>query len=182
MKITFVVFDDQMVNVVFDLNGQMRVEGTLELPTTWKQVKACAEDLSGISDDSVKLLLYGREITDFEIQAEIVEGDEILMTWNLCGSHPIHCAAAFGNLLAVRRWISAGTAVDLRDKSGCTPLLRAVFNGYTNGLVRELILCGADVHAKDRYQQTPLSVAFNRANLTELVNALRERGDAPSIP
>jgi ankyrin repeat protein len=71
----------------------------------------------------------------------------------------IHFAAMFGNLEAVKQYITAGADVNaIDDDEGMTPLILAAANGHKE-IVVLLITEGADVNAKDKYGRTPLLMA-----------------------
>jgi ankyrin repeat protein len=58
-----------------------------------------------------------------------------------------HVAAALGDVEEVRKFLADGADVDLPDKQGWPPLVRAVRNGHT-AVVKELIDAGAAVNAR----------------------------------
>ena len=66
--------------------------------------------------------------------------------------------AARNDSAAVRRLLSQGVKVDVRDEDGRTPLLLAVRHSQLE-VARVLIEAGADVNAQDKMQDSPLLFA-----------------------
>lgn len=69
-------------------------------------------------------------------------------------AHPLHAAAAHGELAAVQRLLLAGARIDARDASGATALLVAT-RANQAAVARVLIEAGADVNAKDQISDSP---------------------------
>ena len=97
---------------------------------------------------------------------------------------PIHDAAVFGNIEAVKKHLAAGADVNAKNENGETPLHLAP----TPPIVELLIAEGADVNAKSRSGLTSLHLAAigNQKKIAELliaagadVNAKDEDGGTP---
>lgn len=101
------------------------------------------------------------------------------------GSRPVDDDSALHVLAAGTHWwqaaeglpylLSKGASLELRDKAGRTPLLRAVERGGSTGrrAARVLVEAGADVNAVDNLGRSCLAVAGSD---TELVKLLLDRG------
>ena len=63
----------------------------------------------------------------------------------------LHVAARKGNIEAVKQHLTAGADVNVKHKSGTTPLDEATVRGYKE-VVELLIAEGADVNAKNKYE------------------------------
>lgn len=70
----------------------------------------------------------------------------------------LHKAAAAGDVAAIEREARAGSAVDLRDGHGRTPLHVAVFAQQPDA-VRALIRLGADANALEAQKYDPVTIA-----------------------
>ena len=97
---------------------------------------------------------------------------------------PIHDAAVFGNIEAVKKHLAAGADVNAKDENGETPLHLAP----TKEIVELLIAEGADVNAKSRSGHTSLHSAAQGGHkeIAELliaagtdVNAKNNNGETP---
>ena len=71
------------------------------------------------------------------------------------GGSPLHTAAVFGHLEAVRALVQAGANVNARNNDGASPLLVAAFFCRTE-IVQHLLAHGADKLAKDNAGKTAL--------------------------
>lgn len=86
-----------------------------------------AAEMIGIYDHALRLFFQGVIISETEELHTLVDGDHIDARWTLIsGNHPLHYAAANNNLLAVQRWVSSGTPVDIRNDHQTTPLYDAM--------------------------------------------------------
>jgi len=86
-------------------------------------------------------------------------------------------AAKQGDLSTVRAVLAAGTAPDLRDKDGRTPLHWAALGGHTE-VVQLLLGAGAEVDARERdryYGRTPLHLAAQGGH-TDVIQLLLKAG------
>lgn len=80
---------------------------------------------------------------------------------------PLHWAAAFGQVSAVRELLQAGVDVDAANAKGDTPLRDAAAAGHV-AVVRELVSAGADPSLKNKKGSSPIDVATS----DELLGAL----------
>ncbi len=83
-------------------------------------------------------------------------------------------AAARGDAAAVRRLLSAGAAVDIRNNNGETPLLLAVAENRLDAAVA-LIDAGADINLQARNLDSPWLLAGARGQ-TEMLRRMIPRG------
>ena len=74
------------------------------------------------------------------------------------GWTPLHCAAGYGNIDAVKVLLEAGAGVDTRTDFFSTPLHLAAMDGHDDA-ARILLEAGASVDAKDAAGGTPLHIA-----------------------
>jgi formylglycine-generating enzyme required for sulfatase activity len=86
-------------------------------------------------------------------------------------------AAEQGNAEVVKRLLSAGANVNVRDPDGWTPLLRAAVGGHL-AVAKIFIEAGADVNAANPDGNTPLMGAALAGN-KELVQLLLQKGAKP---
>jgi ankyrin repeat protein len=84
-------------------------------------------------------------------------------------------AADENDVSEVRRLLSVGADVNVKDGGGRTPLHWASTNGHVQ-VLKELVEHGADIEAKDRYGDTPLHKAAINDRLA-VVNELLSPGD-----
>jgi len=91
----------------------------------------------------------------------------------------IHQAALDGQLDQVKRLLSEGFDIDLKDADGRTPLMYASFNGHKE-IIKLLIEKGANVNLGDRYGRTALMMASSGSN-TESVKLLLDNYADPNI-
>ena len=89
-------------------------------------------------------------------------------------SHPLHEAAADGDIEQVKLLISQNANLDVRDNRGGTPLHVATRSGRKD-IVELLIAKGADVNVRTKGGRTPLDLA-KRRGYTEIIELLREHG------
>lgn|GEM_PF-2622815 len=82
---------------------------------------------------------------------------------NRQGESPLHMAAKLDEypFSLVKDLIKAGADTNLQDKSGNTPLHTAALKGY-NQLIRLLLDTGANPHARDEVNRTPMDLARRR--------------------
>ena len=89
-------------------------------------------------------------------------------------NHPIHLAAARGDLAEVQSLIiEHPRSMELRDERDCTPLLIAAERGHTE-MVEWLLDQGADPEAQDKYRQDALYGASYWGH-TAIVSVLLDR-------
>jgi ankyrin repeat protein len=84
-----------------------------------------------------------------------------------------------GDIAAVQRMLTSGTAVDIRDAEGCTLLMLAAHSGNLP-MVQALIEAGADVNAQDELGWAALiKAAFNaelKKGFADVVQVLIDSG------
>jgi ankyrin repeat protein len=81
------------------------------------------------------------------------------------GWTPLHFAAQASSSAAAEALLAAGARTDLRDSHGNTPLFRAVFSyAGDGGVISALRAAGADPHAKNLSDVSPVSLARAIAN------------------
>ncbi|BAE50499.1 ankyrin repeat domain-containing protein [Paramagnetospirillum magneticum] len=88
---------------------------------------------------------------------------------------PLHRAAYDGDVVAVRRMLAAGTAVDARNDQGVTALMAAAGAGQL-ATISALLDAGADPNSRNIRGNTPL--IFATVSSGETVNLLLGRGAA----
>jgi protein-disulfide isomerase len=86
----------------------------------------------------------------------------------------LHALIRAGDVQAVREWLTAGAAIDVRDSWGRTPLIVALQQGKTT-IAELLIERGANIAITDAWGRTPLLVATQLKN-TAAVRLLLSRG------
>ena len=91
----------------------------------------------------------------------------------------IHQAALDGQLDQVKRLLSEGFDIDLKDADGRTPLMYASFNGHKE-IIKLLIEKGANVNLGDRYGRTALMMASS-GPYSESVRLLLDNYADPNI-
>ncbi|OJJ58826.1 hypothetical protein ASPSYDRAFT_121500, partial [Aspergillus sydowii CBS 593.65] len=75
-----------------------------------------------------------------------------------------------GYLAIVHLLLDAGAQINTADKNGCTPLMLAVLKNH-DGLLRQLVQRGADIHMENKRGRTTLSFAAS-AGLDQIVQYL----------
>ena len=81
------------------------------------------------------------------------------------GWSPLHFAAQASSGVVTKSLLAAGATADLRDSNGNTPLFRAVFSyDGDGGAISALLAAGADPHAKNQSDVSPVSLARTIAN------------------
>ena len=102
----------------------------------------------------------------------IVLPDKLSVKWEERGKHPIHWAAGFGKLDALRSWIQNGTPLNMSSIWLYTPLMYACRNGHLD-IIRELIKCGVDVNYETKGKipprKTDLTQDYDRHNIPLLL-------------
>jgi ankyrin repeat protein len=94
---------------------------------------------------------------------------------NKYGDFPIHLAAAYGHLDIVEWLIDSGSAVDIRNNMGSTPLINSSWGGHCN-LARMLLNRAADVNAKaEKADNRSVVHSATFSGNAELVELLLER-------
>jgi ankyrin repeat protein len=74
---------------------------------------------------------------------ELEDDDDVMceINRNSCHHHPLLCAAGFGNVEAIRSWITSGADVDVKSEFEDTPLLSASFH-IEDKCIKELLHLG----------------------------------------
>jgi ankyrin repeat protein len=88
-------------------------------------------------------------------KCELEEGDDVFCDWELCGTHPLHCAAIDGNIKAIQSWLASGADINMVNKDGMTSLMSACLN-LKEECVVELLRLGANVQMEDDDGETVL--------------------------
>jgi ankyrin repeat protein len=91
---------------------------------------------------------------------------------------PLHYAALYGSLDAVRILLAAGGDPNARNKSQITPLIYAA---YSFEKTRLLVEKGGDVNAKASDGSTPLWVATSVSHNGETIRYLLDKGADPKV-
>ncbi|XP_015777362.1 PREDICTED: uncharacterized protein LOC107355329 isoform X6 [Acropora digitifera] len=91
----------------------------------------------------------------------------------------LHKASVNGEYEEVKKYLSSGCAVDVKDQFLLTPLHLACWYGHES-VVKLLLQHGADVNATDRFQFTPLHKA-ERRNYQSIVKLLLNHKARPTF-
>lgn len=115
----------------------------------------------------------------FSINNEIVtQTDDFKQALDVINNKPIDLfqLAKTGAPKELEKALTSGIDVNIRDKFGYTPLLRAITkNRFDN--VKFLVLNGADIHLKENLGFDALNTAiYSRSNNFELIKFLFEKG------
>jgi len=76
----------------------------------------------------------------------------------------------------IKRLISEGADVNVKDSSGMTPLMNVIMCGSNPEALSALIKAGADVNARDRNMSTPLALMMFYGREPEDMAVLIEAG------
>jgi uncharacterized protein len=99
-----------------------------------------------------------------------------LAAWRkLTQSFTLMGAAMNGRPDIVRKVLGKGTDVNVKTKSGLTPLLAAIKHNGNAETVRVLLNGGADVTVKDENGQTALKIASKRGRV-DIIELLKTAG------
>ncbi|MDS1141196.1 ankyrin repeat domain-containing protein [Pusillimonas sp. SM2304] len=93
--------------------------------------------------------------------------------------YPLHAAAEYNDVNAVKQLLSEGAKIEARDASGSTALLAATRANAVDA-ARALINAGADVNAKDRINDSAYLYAGARGHLDILKMTLSHNADLQS--
>jgi ankyrin repeat protein len=116
----------------------------------------------------------GVEMQDLDLIEYLLKQGGCLETWNAEGETPVHLAVRkvlIGPLNKMLRWQTPSHVVDVRDRSGRTPLHLAVMGQWSEG-VSLLLEVGADVKALTSRNETVLHLAADRGNSTMMEELL----------
>ena len=98
---------------------------------------------------------------------------------NMMNDFPLHRAAANDEVVAIKKLLFEGMAIDARDGSGATALLVATHANRVRA-AQALIEAGADVNAKDRINDSPYLYAGARGHHDILILTLANGADLKS--
>lgn len=119
------------------------------------------------------------QVGNAKITKELIEHGVDMYSRDRDGSTALHLAARHANSEVVKYFIGLGMDVDVRDNIDRTPLIRATDNSLNweeaFATIELLISSGADVKARDRNGQSPLSVLSVAGN-EKIDQLLRDRG------
>jgi ankyrin repeat protein len=88
---------------------------------------------------------------------------EGVLSRNLVGDTPLHCAVLYQQPLAVCSLIEAHAPLDAAGEFGFTPLHCAAYRGYTE-IARTLLQAGANPNAVSSWGETPAQLAAARGH------------------
>ncbi|XP_015765549.1 PREDICTED: uncharacterized protein LOC107344415 isoform X2 [Acropora digitifera] len=128
------------------------------------QGTASTNGMATAADDEIK-----QENTDWMIRMEKASTSR----------SALHKASVDGQYEKVKKYLSSGCAVDVKDEFSLTPLHLACWYGE-EAIVKLLLEHGADVNATDRFQFTPLHKA-ERRNHHSIVKLLLEHKARPTL-
>lgn len=138
------------------------------------------------ADDLVPLLLGPRALDAAEAAAmgdvaaldtALTHDKESLARRTADGWTPLHLACFFGREGAAALLIDVGAPLDAlsTNSTGNTPLHAAIAGASVHGIVKRLVMAGADVTALGERQITPLHIAASRGD-EALCELLLSRG------
>lgn len=115
-----------------------------------------------------------------ELDVILDEHPERISARDALGETPLHKAARYGELEAIRLLVERGADVAAREKVGGTPLHLAAVFGHARAVTR-LVELGADMEAKDDSGCTPLAMAV-MGGYEDVVAALERAGADTTTP
>lgn len=143
------VVDKMVTRQIFvNVGGLWRTSVELKEDTKWWSAKQKIAEKTGIPEYYQKLASV--DITNFDTnfnKCELTEGEEVYCDYELGNKlHPLHFAAASGNIEAIQSWVAIGADINVKDKQGRTPLMHAC--RYLNeesiiNLLRNNVVCNA---------------------------------------
>ena len=137
-----------------NVGGLWRTPIELKEEATWYDLKIEIGKVTGIPSDFQKL-----EPNDNDNKkCKLEEGDDVFCDWKLLlnGYHPLHYAAATGNIKAIHSWLTSGADINVANKNGTTPLMFACATPEKECCVAELLRLGANANAIDATGNTAL--------------------------
>jgi len=160
-----------------NVGGLWRTSVELKEEATWYDLKTEIDKVTGIGEHWQKLEPDGKD----DKKCELEEGDDVFCDWELCKDHPLHCAAFFGNIEAIRSWLASGADVNVINDVGRTPLMFACSN-LKEECMMELLRLGSNVHMIDNYGDNILHcVAYiNLKNMERIAKTLIKAGCNPT--
>ncbi|XP_054713849.1 serine/threonine-protein phosphatase 6 regulatory ankyrin repeat subunit B-like [Uloborus diversus] len=112
---------------------------------------------------------YGEKVAQL-----LLDSDSAINFRDRKGRTPLHWAAQYGKVAAVRKLLRAGAIASLQDRSGSTPLHLALRQERTDAAA-VLVDHGGKIDIRDRYRMTPLHWAADTGK-TVLVRKLLDAG------
>eukprot|EP01084_Bolivina_argentea_P027755 51561_1 len=116
-----------------------------------------------VDTDGRTLLYYAcREVDDMELFELFFKANpNLINTKDNSGDTPLHCAAAYVNIGAIKYLVNHNANVNEMNNDKQTPIIRAAeFNRPTWGdVIKYLIQCGAEIYRKDIYGKSVLYFA-----------------------
>jgi ankyrin repeat protein len=111
-----------------------------------------------------------------ELLGELLDSGDDIAAWSADGFSPLHLAAFFGRVAAVRLLLERGAPVGRASRNGLkvTPLHSAAA-GHHAGIGALLLAAGADPNARESGGYSPLHAAAQNGDLP-LVRALLDHG------
>lgn len=108
-------------------------------------------------------------------------GANVNLAHKVSGKTALHCAANFGNQIAVRILLNHGANVDAKDKGQSTPLMCCAAFAGNSRVIQELLSRNATIEATSRYGQTALHFAVEEDQVENatvlLLNGARQLDD-----
>ncbi|XP_015772601.1 PREDICTED: ankyrin-1-like isoform X2 [Acropora digitifera] len=126
-----------------------------------------------------------RENTDWLIRPEMARVKQENTDWMIkmekarASRSALHTASINGQYVEVKKYLSSGYAVDVKDQFLLTPLHLACWYGQES-VVKLLLEYGADVNATDKFQFTSLHKA-ERRNHESIVKLLLDHNARPTL-
>ncbi|XP_015768952.1 PREDICTED: ankyrin-3-like isoform X3 [Acropora digitifera] len=163
--------------VTDEMKRRLNLE-TINLKTTIEEENYlnCRKVLMDCSGEAERTLFSQQGVLDQE--ASMIEKATVGSEEEASRS-ALHKAAVNGQYEEVKRHLSSGCAVDVKDQFLLTPLHLACWYGQES-VVQLLLQHGADVNATDKFQFTPLHKA-ERRNHHSIVKLLMEHKAIPTL-
>lgn len=144
----------------YDLSGKNSAEGR-------ELVSLIIKIASTSSDEIPELSMVIRNISS--------RGGDFNRSQNETGATPLHIAAGMENGILLKALLDAGLPVVAPSHSGSTALHKAVIKGCLNN-VKLLLVAGADPGAEDSLSNSPLHLAAQVNDQSEITSLLLEAG------
>jgi ankyrin repeat protein len=147
-----------------NVGGLWRTSVELKEEAKWRHLKIEIEKVTSIPSYCQKLSPDDKNSKKCELE----EGDDVFCDWKLSyGGHPLHHAAYFGNIEAIRSWLASGADVNVANIYEQTPLMQASVS-LEEECVMELLRLGANVQIKDDDDNTALFYVVHNHNLEKM--------------
>ena len=147
-----------------NVRGLWRTSIELKEEATWYDLKIEIGKVTGIPLDFQKL-----EPNDYDNKkCKLEEGDDVFCDLILLpnGYHPLHYAAATGNIKTIHSWLASGADVNVTNEFAQTPLMYAC-EYLKEECVTELLRLGANVQMIDYNGNTALHFISRWHNTSE---------------